>query len=150
LPVTTTACGAPTSVTASGIVTPSGSFTVSWSGATAGTGNAITGYYVYWRVSSGGSAPTTSTYTGVSAKLNSNISSYSVSLSSATRGYKVVCGVVTVGTVSGFNSGIKTGGSVTINSLPTAPTLNKSSQTIASGSTGVTVTATKGTDVDTS
>ena len=42
-----TACGAPTSVNASGIITPSGTFTVSWSGAVAGHANAINGYRVY-------------------------------------------------------------------------------------------------------
>lgn len=152
LPVTTTACTAPTSVTASGIVKPGGTFTVSWSGATAGTGNAITGYYVYYRITSNGTAPTTTTYTEKSDKIAANKSSTTFTLSAtATRGWKIVCGVVTVGTVSGFDSGMKTGGSVTINSLPGAPTLSPSSdKTISSSSTGQSVTATAGSDADSS
>lgn len=149
---TYTACGAPTSVTASGIIKPSGSFTVSWSGATAGTSNAINGYQVYWYVTSGGTAPTTSTYTGTASVSSTATSgSYTVTLSNATRNYKVVCGVVTKGAAgSSYYSSIKTGGSVTINSLPNKPSLNKSSQTIVSTSSGISVTATAGTDTNTS
>ena len=148
---TYTACGAPTSVTASGIVTPSGSFTVSWSGASAGTSNSITGYRVYWYVTSGGTAPTTSAYTNYTDVSSTSTSgSKSITLSSANRGYKVVCGVVTMGAAgASYYSTIKTGGSVTINTLPGAPTLNKSSQTITSGASGVTVTATAGSTGDT-
>ena len=67
-----TACGAPTSVSASGIITQNGTFTVSWSGATAGNANSISGYDIYYLISANGTAPSTSNYTGkVSVDLSS-------------------------------------------------------------------------------
>ena len=143
-----TTCSAPTTVIASGIVTPSGTFTVSWSGASGGTNNTISSYQIYWKVSSDGSAPTTSNYTGTKNVTSTSTSgSTSITLSSATRGYKVVCGVVARGSAgSSYYSGIKTGGSVRINDLPNQPTLSKSDQTIPSTSNGITVTATAGSD----
>lgn len=149
----TSACSAPTSVSASGVVTPSGSFTVSWSGASGGTNNSISSYQVYWLVSSGGTAPTTSSYTGTQNVTSTSTSgSLTITLSNATRGYKIVCGVVTRGSAgSSYYSGIKTGGSVTVNVLPDTPTLKNgtttvtgTSQTIISTSTGYSVTATAG------
>lgn len=141
------ACGAPTSITASGVVTPSGSFTVSWSGATDGTANTISGYDVYYKVSSDGSAPTTSSYTG-STSVGASTTSTTISLSSATRGYKVVCGVVTKGSGgSSWYSPIATGGLVTINSLPSAPTVTPSRTTVPSGGGSVTFTL-SATDAD--
>ena len=151
---TYTACGAPTSVSASpGIVIPSGQITVTWSGAKAGTSNSITSYQVYWLVSSNGAAPTTSNYTGTqNISLTATSGSARVDLSNATRGYKVVFGVVTRGSAgSSYYSGIKTGGSVTINSKPNAPSISPSTtQTLASTSTGIKVAATPGSDVNTS
>lgn len=151
---TYTACGAPTSVSASpGIVVPSGTITVSWSGAKAGTSNSISSYQIYWLVSSNGTAPTTSNYTGTkNVSSTATSGSTTVTLSNATRGYKVVFGVVTRGSAgSSYYSGIKTGGSVTINSKPNAPSISPSTtQTLASTSTGVKVTATPGSDVNTS
>lgn len=150
---TYTACGAPTSVTASGIVTPTGSFTVSWSGASNGTSNRITSYQVYWRVTSNGAAPTTSTFTGsknVTVSAGTTGSSTTITLSNATRGYKVVCGVVARGEAgASYYSGIKTGGSVTVNTLPGTPTLNKNSQTISSTAASVFVVPTAGSSGDT-
>lgn len=135
-----TACSAPTTITASGIVTPSGTFTVSWSGASGGTNNAISSYQIYWKVSSDGSAPTTSSYTGTKNIASTSTSgSTSITLSSAQRGYKVVCGIVTRGTAgASYYSGIKTGGSVKINLLPAKPTVV---------STNTTVVSTSGTEV---
>ena len=135
-----TACSAPTAITASGIVTPSGTFTVSWSGASGGTNNAISSYQIYWKVSSDGSAPTTSSYTGTKNIASTSTSgSTSITLSSAQRGYKVVCGIVTQGTAgASYYSGIKTGGSVKINLLPAKPTVV---------STNTTVVSTSGTEV---
>ena len=135
-----TACSAPTTVTASGIVTPSGTFTVSWSGASGGTNNAISSYQIYWKVSSDGSAPTTSSYTGTKNIASTSTSgSTSITLSSAQRGYKVVCGIVTQGTAgTSYYSGINTGGSVKINLLPAKPTVV---------STNTTVVSTSGTEV---
>lgn len=153
IPAQTSACSAPTSVSASGIIKPNGSFTVSWSGAKSGINNTITSYQVYYKV---GSAPTTSSYSGttsvsVTSGATSGSTTFSVTLSDSDRGKVIYVGVVTRGTAgASYYSGIKTGGSVTINSLPTKPTLNKSNQTIASTSTGVSVTATAGSDADTS
>lgn len=135
-----TACSAPTAITASGIVTPSGTFTISWSGASGGTNNAISSYQIYWKVSSDGSAPTTSSYTGTKNIASTSTSgSTSITLSSAQRGYKVVCGIVTRGSAgASYYSGIKTGGSVKINLLPAKPTVV---------STNTTVVSTSGTEV---
>lgn len=146
-----TACKAPASVTASGIVTPSGTFTVSWSGASGGTNNAISSYQVYWKVSSDGSAPTTSNYTGTKNITSTSTSgSTSITLSSATRGYKVVCGVVAQGKAgSSYYSGIKTGGSVKINLLPAKPTVVSTNTTVVSTSgTEVIFNVTPGSDSD--
>ena len=141
-------CGAPTSITASGIITPSGKFTVSWSGATSGTGNAINGYDIYYKVSSNGAAPTTSDYTGSIISVGASTTSTTIQLSSATRGYKVVCGVVTKGEGgSSWYSSIATGGLVIINSLPNAPTVTPSRTIVPSGGGSVTFTL-SATDVD--
>lgn len=154
IPAQTSACGAPTSVSASGIIKPNGGkFTVSWSGAKSGTNNTIATYQVYYKI---GSAPTTSSYyasknVDVTNGTTSGSTEFEVALSDSDRGKIIYVGVVTRGTAgASYYSGIKTGGSVTINSLPTKPTLNKSNQTIASTSTGVSVTATAGSDADTS
>jgi hypothetical protein len=142
------ACGAPTSITASGIVTPSGSFTVSWSGATSGTANTINGYDIYYKVSSNGAAPTTSDTGKVSVSSTSTSGSTTISLSSATRGYKVVCGVVTKGSGgSSWYSPIATGGLVTINSLPNKPTVTPSRTVVPSSGGSVTFTL-SATDAD--
>jgi hypothetical protein len=127
-----TACGAPTTVSASGIITPSGKFTVSWSGATAGVANSITKYRIYYAVTSNGAAPSTSSpYVEVSSTATSG--STTIALSNATRGYKVVCGVQTLGSAgSSYYSGLKTGGSVTINSRPAAPSVSVSQATLPS------------------
>lgn len=131
-----TACSAPTTITASGIVTPSGTFTVSWSGASGGTNNAISSYQIYWKVSSDGSAPTTSSYTGTKNITSTSTSgSTSITLSSAQRGRKVVCGIVTQGSAgASYYSGIKTGGSVKINLLPAKPTIISTNTTVVSAS----------------
>lgn len=131
-----TACSAPTSITASGIVTPSGTFTVSWSGASSGTNNAISGYEIYWKVSPNGQAPTTSNFTRRAYIPSTSTSgSISITLSSAERGHKVVCGVVVRGSAgSEYFSGIKTGGLVQVNRLPTAPTVVSTNTTEVSAS----------------
>lgn len=116
-------CSAPTSVTASGIVAPNGEVTVSWSGASGGTSNSITGYEVYWRITSDGSTPTTGTNSGSKSVSSTNSSSSTtINVGNATRGHTVTFGVVTKGSAgSSYYSDIKTGGSVKINSKPTKP-----------------------------
>ena len=146
-----TMCSAPTSVSASGIVAPNGNITVSWSGASGGTSNSISGYDIYWRVSSEGSAPTTTTYSGSTSVTTTNSSgSTTINIGSATRGYIVVFGVVTKGEAgSSYYSGIRTGGSVKINSKPTKPSGGNASPIIipAAGGT-VTFTVSPGSDSD--
>ena len=141
-----TACGAPTTVSASGIITPSGSFTVSWSGATAGTANSITSYRIYYAVTNNGAAPSTSSsYVDVSSTATSG--SKTITLKNATRGYKVVCGVQTRGSAgSSYYSGLKTGGSVIINSLPAAPSVSVDKTTLPSSGGTVTFTVSAGSD----
>lgn len=148
--IQTTKCGAPTSVTASGIVTPSGTFTVSWSGASSGTNNAISGYRVYYRV---GATPTTSSYTGYKDVSSTSTSgSTSFTLNSANRGSEIVCGVITYGTAgSNYYSEIKTGGSIIINSLPSAPSVTVNKTFLTSNENSVTFSdIAAGTDANTS
>lgn len=145
-----TVCSAPTSVTASGYVSPSGSFTVSWSGAKSGTNNAISSYQIYWKVSSDGSVPTTSSYTGTKNITSTSTSgSTSITLSSATRGYKVVCGVVARGSAgSSYYSEIKTGGLVSINKLPEAPKVSTNTSAVSASGTKVIFNVEAGSDPD--
>jgi hypothetical protein len=144
-------CYAPTSVTASGLVVPNGEVTVSWSGASGGTSNSINGYDIYWRITSEGSAPSTSTYTNkTSISSTSSSGSTKINIGNATRGYTVVFGVVTKGSAgSSYYSGITTGGSVKVNSLPTKPLGGTVSPTLVPASGGtVTFNITPGTDSD--
>lgn len=144
-----TACTAPTSITASGIIIPNGSFTVSWSGAAGGTNNSISGYDIYYKISSNGTAPSTSDYSGTTSITSTSTSgSQTFSVSSATRGYKIVCGIVVKGGAGpSFYSPIATGGLVTINSLPSAPTVVASETTIPSTGGNVVFTL-SATDID--
>lgn len=144
-------CSAPTSVTASGIVAPNGEVTVSWSGASGGTSNSINGYDIYWRITSGGSAPSTNTYTNkTSISSTSSSGSTKINIGGATRGHTVVFGVVTKGSAgSSYYSGITTGGSVKVNSLPTKPLGGTVSPTLVPASGGtVTFNITPGIDSD--
>jgi hypothetical protein len=134
-----TACGAPTTVSASGIVKPNGTFTISWSGATNGVSNNIKSYQVYWYATANGTAPSDSAYSGtkeVDVTDGSTSGSYTVTLSSATRGHKIVCGVKALSSInSEYDSKIKTGGSVVVNSLPAAPSVSVN-KTIVPSSNG--------------
>lgn len=150
-----TNCSAPTSVIASGIVAPNGKVTVSWSGASGGISNSISGYNVYWRISSGGSSPSISTNSGMEEiELNKDWEDGEgeavINIGSATRGHTVVFGVVTKGSAgSSYYSGIKTGGSVKINSKPTKPLGGSVTPTIIPAAGGnVTFTVSPGSDSD--
>ena len=96
---TITACGAPTSISISPTTIDKGSTTtLSWSGATAGTNNAITAYQIY-RSTDNSSFALDQTY-----QTTSTSGSLKLTLSPAedtTYYYKIL----TVGTVSGYNSG---------------------------------------------
>jgi hypothetical protein len=148
-------CTAPTSISASGIVAPNGEVTVSWSGASGGTSNSINGYNVYWRITSEGNAPSTGTNSGMKEiELNEDWKDgegkATINIGDATRGHNVVFGVVTKGSAgSSYYSGITTGGSVKVNSLPTKPLGGTVSPTLVPASGGtVTFNITPGTDSD--
>lgn len=144
--ITYTNCGAPTSVSASdAIQKPSSTVNIIWSGAEAGNNMTIQNYTVYWKI---GEAPTTSSYTG-SAISTSSPYSFTVP-SNATRGSTYYFKIVTNGSVSGYSSGISSAQStVTVNSLPAAPTVTASSSRVISGGSKVTFTVTAGIDPDT-
>lgn len=146
-------CGAPTGVevsidgisyTNSIIQKPNGTVSIRWSGATAGTNNAIVGYRVYWK---SGGAPTTSSYTNY-ADVTSSPYSFTVPNE---RGTTYYFKVLTRGTVSGYDSGISSAQATTkVNSLPAAPTVSVDKTRINStGSTTVTFTVTAGATNDT-
>lgn len=141
-----TACTAPTTVTASGYIAPGNNLSVSWSGASGGTNNSIVGYTVYYTITSNGTLPTTSTATYVT----SSTTSVNIPIpSSATRGYYIRVGVVTRGSAgSAYYSSIKTGGTAAVNRLPSAPSLNKTTQYFPNGGGSVSVTPTAGSDND--
>lgn len=150
-----TACSAPTSVTASGIVAPNGEVTVSWSGASGGISNSISGYDVYWRVTSEGSNPSTSTNSGrreieLNKDWKDGEGEATINIGNATRGHTIVFGVVTKGTAgSSYYSEITPGGSVKVNSLPTKPLGGTVLPTLVPASGGtVTFNITPGTDSD--
>lgn len=100
-----TACGAPTSVTLS---RNRGTVTIGWSGATAGTNNAIASYTIIRNTSASESGATT-THTGVTSGGQTNAPG------TGTFYY----GVKTVGSVSGYDSGYKWSSSITVPARPT-------------------------------
>ncbi len=114
-----TACGAPTAVSVgANNVAPSASVTLSWSGASAGTGNAITGYQIYRATSAAG---TYSLLNTVSTSAGSGSVAVAAPTSSGSSYYYKV---LTVGTVSGYSSGQSSAyATLTCSfSAPTAPT----------------------------
>lgn len=97
---TYTACTAPTAVSVSSTgVAPGAIVTLSWSGAAAGTNNAITGYQVYRATSATGTYSLLSSVTSTATSGSTTVSAPTTSGSSYC--YKVL----TVGTKSGYNSG---------------------------------------------
>lgn len=139
----TTKCSAPTSVTVSKtIVSPTGSFKISWSGAKGGSNNQIVSYDVYLRVTSEGTAPTVNNYDKkiwvdvadgtTSGSKTINLSDLGIPL---TRGHKIVCGVVTRGWAEeNYYSGIKIGSPVKINQLPASPKIVSTNTRVVSAS----------------
>ena len=134
LPKQRTACGAPTSVTVTrnsgsgSIISRNETIKISWSGAKSGTSNTIATYQVYWYVLKDGQTPNLNNATGsknVNVTDGTTSGSTTVTLSNATRGYKVMAGVVTRGTAgSSYYSGLKTGGNLKVNSLPNSPSVS--------------------------
>ena len=121
-------CSAPTNVSVNAAyIKPNGSFKLDWSGAAGGTSNSITGYKIYWRASSNGAEPTTTNYTGTADVASTSTSgNYTINFSNnqQTRGYKVVCKVVTKGSAgSSYYSNLSAAATTTINIKPTAPVI---------------------------
>lgn len=137
------ACGAPTSVSCgTAIQKPGATVSISWSGATAGTNNAIVGYRVYWK---SGGAPTISSYTNY-ADVTSSPYSFTVPND---RGTTYYFKVLTRGTVSGYNSGLSSAQATTkVNSLPAVPSVTVNKARIKSTGEAVTFTVTAGSDSD--
>ena len=130
-----TACTAPTSVTANASIVKQGNtVTISWSGASAGTNNAISKYRVFYR---NGSSPTTSTYDGYK---DSTSTSVAITMS-GTRGNNYYFKVQSIGSVSGYSSGISSAYATSkVNQLPPAPTVTPNKTTVPSGGGSVTFT----------
>lgn len=116
-----TDAGAPTSISVStSIVKPSTDFTISWSGATGGTNNSITGYNLYYTTD--GTTPTTSS---TSISISSTASSYTYTFTpGSTRGTVYTFKVLTKGSAgSSYYSDLSGSASTVINTLPAAPTV---------------------------
>lgn len=135
---TYTACSAPTTVSISATnVAPGASVTLSWSGAGAGTNNAITGYQIYRATSTSG---TYSLLTSVTSTSTSGSTTVSAPTSSGSSYYYKV---LTVGTKSGYNSAqSSTYATLTCKfTAPTAPsTVTIGGSTSAYAVSGATVT----------
>ena len=134
-----TACGAPTTVSVSANnVAPGSAVTLSWSGASAGVSNAITGYQIYRATSAGGPY---SLLTSVSTSSSSGSASVNAP---TTNGSSFYYKVLTKGSVAGFDSGQSSAyATLTCSfSAPTAPstvTIGGGSSAYAASGTSVTL-----------
>lgn len=129
-----TACTPPTSISdnGTGYIISGGSIKLKWSGATAGTNNAITGYRIYWKMDGN---PTTSSYTGY---YDHNSTTKNCTFSTATSGtfpnqreYTYYFKICTKGTTSVdssvYSSLSSSTSSIKFNQLPSEPTVNSCS-----------------------
>ncbi len=124
------ACSAPTTVTLSATIAEN-DVTLSWSGASAGTGNPISGYRIRYQDSSDnvnwGTAQALKTVSTTATSGSTSVSP------PATRGYYRRFLVQTIGTASGYDSGSKTGTpSLRKNRVPTAPAFRSGNTTYVS------------------
>ena len=98
---TYTACTAPTVITvSSNYVAPGASITLAWSGAGSGTNNPVTGYQIYRATSATGAYSLLATVSSTVGSSSTTVTAPTTSSSSYY--YKVL----TVGTKSGYNSGM--------------------------------------------
>lgn len=136
---TYTACTAPTSLSLSrSIQTPGSNVTLSWSGATAGVNLSISSYNVYRSTSASGSY----SYLG-----NTTSTSYSVAAPSAGSYYYYK--VITIASVSGYNSGYSgASGGLKGNTAPGAPSVSQNKTVIPSTGGSVVFTVSAGSDPD--
>lgn len=118
-------CAAPVAIGIPAKVVPSGSFTVSWDQAKAGTSNPIVKYELYYKITKEGTVPTLSSYDKkITINSTSVKGSTTITTSNATRGYKIQYAIRTIGKIEGYHSDLKTFGPTVINSLPSAPTVS--------------------------
>lgn len=146
--LTNTPTGAPTTVTFTPAVKPGGNLTISWSGATAGTNNSITGYDIYYKI---GSAPTTTSYDGHTTTNASTTSATFTISGSATRKSVFYAIIQTQGQAgSDYYSTWKSANGGAVNSLPAKPTVSASATRIRSDgqSTSITFSTQPGDDAD--
>jgi hypothetical protein len=95
-----TACGAPTAVSISATnVAPGAAMTLSWSGASAGISNGITGYQIYQSDSEGGS------YSHIATVSTSAGSGSTTVTAPSGNGSSYYYKVLTLGSVAGYDSG---------------------------------------------
>ena len=153
-----TACGAPTTASVSrtiaSLTNPAGSVTntvtLTWSGATAGTNNDITGYRIYVAYSKYVETIADSvTHYDVSSTSTSG--SYTVTIpnipdAASKRGYSIGFSIRTLG--AQLDSDIKKFSAVKINRLPSAPSVGSNTYNIPSTASTASVTFTAGTDGD--
>ena len=126
------ACTAPSTVSTPTDVAPGTDVTLSWSGAGAGTNNAITGYQVYRSTSAA------SGYTALGNKVVATATSGSLTVTShATNGSSYYYKVATIGTVAGYDSGQSSAYATLKTTVtdPTAPTAVSTPTNVAPSST---------------
>lgn len=149
------ACGAATlKLDTSKIIVPNGSITLSWSGAKAGTANAIDGYKIYRYIG------TSSTFDTSSAVLLDTVDSSKTSYTdnfeenAQGRGKNIIYKIITVGEATGdtgvnYNSDYSNQVLATINTLPPKPVLVSSSIIVPSGGGKATINLTSVKDSNT-
>lgn len=124
-----TKCTAPTKIEINKtIIIPNNEdkITIKWSGASGGVSNAIKSYKIYYRYSSAGEKPTTSSDSilveGASTSQYEFTAKIPSSLNNNGRGYKLIFGIVVQGSAgSDYYSSMKYSNAITINSLPDSP-----------------------------
>ena len=125
------------------IIVPGNNLTVSWSGASAGTNNAITGYNFKIRK---GSSTGTEVYTETITNINQTNKTISTS-SFASRGDILYATIQAIGSVSGYDGQINSNQVGRVNTLPAAPSASASGSTVTSASS-IRFTVTAGADSD--
>lgn len=142
-----TKCTAPTTLTLNkSIQVPEGTATLTWTGATAGANMTISSYDIYR-----GSSPDetfVAPYEKIGSTPNGSTTSFTVS-APATRGDSYYYKVVTVGSVSGYNSTKSVASSgLKANTLPNPPLVSVDTSTIPSDGGDVTFTVSTNGDDD--
>ena len=142
----------PTSFTtsASSIIVPTGSIPLSWSGATAGVNNAIDKYKIFWKT---GSVPTITSFDDSAEITNPSTTSYTIKLGldDTSRGKTIYTAIQTCGEMGvNYDSNLKSGPSVKINSLPAAPVLSATNVKLPSTTGAYSVQVLAGSDADSS